>query len=75
MTTPDPAPPIPSYWESDVVLSDGGTVHLRPRRDGDHDAIVDLYSRMSDHSRYPVHSQCGLRPRFHPASTTPVSYA
>jgi acetyl coenzyme A synthetase (ADP forming)-like protein len=27
-------------------------VHLRPRRDGDQDAIVDLYARMSDHSRY-----------------------
>src|SRR4051794_13376830 len=52
MTVPEPAPGIPSYWESDVVLVDGGTVHLRPRRDGDHDAIVDLYSRMSDHSRY-----------------------
>jgi len=63
VTTPEPAPRIPSYWESDVVLSDGGTVHLRPRRDGDHDAIVDLYSRMSDHSRYlrfagPTSSDC-----------------
>ncbi|MFM8305260.1 MAG: GNAT family N-acetyltransferase [Actinomycetota bacterium] len=49
----DPGPiALPSYWESDVVLADGGTVHLRPRRTGDHDAIVDLYSRMSDQSRY-----------------------
>lgn len=45
-------PVIPSYWESDVVLADGGTVHLRPRRPDDHEAIVDLYRRMSDHSRY-----------------------
>ncbi len=50
--SPDASPRIPGYWAADVVLSDGGTVHLRPRRDDDHDAIVDLYAHMSDHSRY-----------------------
>lgn len=45
-------PAIPAYWEADVVLADGGTVHLRPRRDDDHRAIIDLYAHMSDHSRY-----------------------
>ena len=48
----DEAVAIPRYWASDVVLADGGTVHLRPRRAADLDAIVDLYSRMSEHSRY-----------------------
>ena len=44
--------PIPEWWSNDVVLADGGTVHLRPRRDGDRDAIVEFYERMSEHSRY-----------------------
>lgn len=51
---PVPSPPeIPGYWEADVVLADGGTVHMRPRHDDDHDAIVrrvhfhhDLYHRI-----------------------------
>ncbi|MBM3693302.1 MAG: GNAT family N-acetyltransferase [Actinobacteria bacterium] len=45
-------PEIPAYWTADVVLTDGGTVHLRPRRPGDRDALVDLYARMSEQSRY-----------------------
>jgi acetyl coenzyme A synthetase (ADP forming)-like protein len=39
-------------WESDVVLADGGTVHLRPRQSRDTERITDLYTRMSDNSRY-----------------------
>ena len=39
-------------WASDVVLADGGTVHLRPRRPQDGEAIADLYARMSADSRY-----------------------
>ena len=46
------AEPIPGWWSHDVVLADGGTVHLRPRRDDDRDAIVEFYARMSEHSRY-----------------------
>jgi acetyl coenzyme A synthetase (ADP forming)-like protein len=45
-------PEIPAYWTADVVLADGGTVHLRPRRSEDRDALVDLYARMSEQSRY-----------------------
>lgn len=45
-------PEIPAYWTADVVLTDGGTVHLRPRRPDDRDALVDLYARMSEQSRY-----------------------
>ena len=40
------------WWETDVVLSDGGTVHLRPRRPEDAPRIKDLYQRMSAASRY-----------------------
>src|SRR5262249_40792017 len=40
------------WWETDVVLADGGTVHLRPRRPEDSGRIADLYGRMSDASRY-----------------------
>ena len=33
----------PKHWESDVVLADGGTVHLRPVRPDDGDKLQDLY--------------------------------
>jgi acetyl coenzyme A synthetase (ADP forming)-like protein len=49
--TDDPRP-YPSEWESDVVLLDGGTVHLRPARPTDADRLLDLYSRLSDESLY-----------------------
>jgi len=39
--------PYPTQWESDVVLSDGGTVHMRPIRAEDADALLGLYERMS----------------------------
>jgi acetyl coenzyme A synthetase (ADP forming)-like protein len=42
----------PARWESDVVLSDGGTVHLRPIRNEDADALLGLYSRLSSESLY-----------------------
>ncbi len=41
-----------SRWECDVVLSDGGTVHLRPIRPADADALLGLYSRLSEESLY-----------------------
>ena len=41
-----------SRWECDVVLSDGGTVHLRPIRRTDADALLGLYSRLSEESLY-----------------------
>ena len=42
----------PAEWESDVVLADGGTVHLRPIRAADDDALLGLYERLSDESIY-----------------------
>ncbi|WP_345733783.1 GNAT family N-acetyltransferase, partial [Cryptosporangium minutisporangium] len=52
-TAEDPAAkPYPEHRQADVVLSDGGTVHLRPIRPDDADAIVALHSRFSDRTRY-----------------------
>ena len=49
--TPD-EPAYPVHRQADVVLSDGGTVQLRPIRPSDADAIVALHSRFSDRTRY-----------------------
>jgi len=45
-------PDYPAVWESDVVLADGGTVHLRPIRADDDQGLLGLYSRLSDESIY-----------------------
>ncbi|SDZ07435.1 Acyl-CoA synthetase (NDP forming) [Amycolatopsis xylanica] len=42
----------PRHWEADVVLSDGGTVHLRPVIPDDADGLVALHGRLSERSRY-----------------------
>ncbi|MQA09118.1 MAG: GNAT family N-acetyltransferase [Pseudonocardiaceae bacterium] len=42
----------PRRWEADVVLSDGGTVHLRPITPDDKDAILAFHGRLSDRTRY-----------------------
>ena len=42
----------PPGWSADVVLSDGGTVHLRPIRPADADRVVALHSRFSERTRY-----------------------
>lgn len=39
-------------WEADVILSDGGTVHVRPIRSGDAPLIIALHERLSSESRY-----------------------
>ncbi|HEY2428042.1 MAG TPA: GNAT family N-acetyltransferase, partial [Acidimicrobiales bacterium] len=39
-------------WEGDVVLADGGTVHIRPIRPDDGPRIVALHERLSRESRY-----------------------
>ena len=39
-------------WESDVVLADGGTVHVRPIRPDDADALVAFHGRLSPESIY-----------------------
>jgi acyl-CoA synthetase (NDP forming)/RimJ/RimL family protein N-acetyltransferase len=48
---PDPYD-YPKHWEADVLLSDGGTVHLRPITPDDAQLIVGLHSRLSDRTRY-----------------------
>lgn len=42
----------PTWWEADVVLSDGGTVHLRPIVPTDADALLAFHGRMSERTRY-----------------------
>ncbi|WAL67443.1 GNAT family N-acetyltransferase [Amycolatopsis cynarae] len=42
----------PRSWEADVVLSDGGTVHLRPIVPSDADGLVAFHGRLSERTRY-----------------------
>lgn len=42
----------PDHWEADVVLSDGGTAHLRPIRPGDAELLRVFHSRLSPESIY-----------------------
>ncbi|MBN6041574.1 bifunctional GNAT family N-acetyltransferase/acetate--CoA ligase family protein [Amycolatopsis sp. 195334CR] len=42
----------PRHWEADVLLSDGGTVHLRPVVPDDADGLVALHGRLSERTRY-----------------------
>ncbi|MHB1855279.1 MAG: bifunctional acetate--CoA ligase family protein/GNAT family N-acetyltransferase, partial [Acidimicrobiales bacterium] len=42
----------PDQWESDVVLSDGSTLHLRPIRPQDADRLIELHSRLSPTTIY-----------------------
>lgn len=44
--------PPPDHWQADVVLADGGTAHLRPLGPDDRAAVVDLWSRISESSKY-----------------------
>ena len=39
-------------WEADVVLADGGTVHVRPIRADDGPRVTALHDRLSNESRY-----------------------
>lgn len=39
-------------WEADVVLADGGTVHLRPIRPADGEALVAFHERLSSETQY-----------------------
>ncbi len=49
---PAALPAAPEHWEADVVLSDGGPVHLRPVRPTDGPAIAAMHARASDRTRY-----------------------
>ncbi|MBB6396555.1 acyl-CoA synthetase (NDP forming)/RimJ/RimL family protein N-acetyltransferase [Actinomadura coerulea] len=42
----------PDQWEADVVLSDGGTAHLRPIRPEDADLLRAFHARLSPESIY-----------------------
>ncbi|WP_030167053.1 GNAT family N-acetyltransferase [Spirillospora albida] len=42
----------PDQWEADVVLSDGGTAHLRPIRPEDADLLRVFYARLSPETIY-----------------------
>ncbi|GAA4219941.1 acyl-CoA synthetase (NDP forming)/RimJ/RimL family protein N-acetyltransferase [Streptosporangium album] len=42
----------PAHWEAYVVLSDGGTAHVRPIRSADADRLRSFYSRLSEESIY-----------------------
>ncbi|MGY1662743.1 GNAT family N-acetyltransferase [Geodermatophilus sp. SYSU D00705] len=42
----------PAHWEADIIAADGGTLHLRPIRPDDGDALVGLMERSSDQTRY-----------------------
>jgi acyl-CoA synthetase (NDP forming)/GNAT superfamily N-acetyltransferase len=49
---PDEPVGYPSRWESDVILRDGSTVHVRPIRPTDGPAIQALHSRLSAETIY-----------------------
>src|SRR4051812_44810259 len=42
----------PRHWEADAVLSDGGTVRIRPISPGDADALQAMHSRLSPETIY-----------------------
>jgi acetyl coenzyme A synthetase (ADP forming)-like protein len=44
--------PYPTEWESDVVLTDGDLVHVRPLGADDEHRMLGLYNRLSDESIY-----------------------
>ena len=47
------APPgYPPQFEADVVLTDGGTVLIRPIRPDDRDALARFHERLSPESVY-----------------------
>jgi acyl-CoA synthetase (NDP forming)/RimJ/RimL family protein N-acetyltransferase len=50
--TRETEPVAPAHWEADVVVADGGTVHLRPIRPSDAEAIVAFHGGLSQRTRY-----------------------
>jgi acyl-CoA synthetase (NDP forming)/GNAT superfamily N-acetyltransferase len=47
-----PAAPYPAHWEADVVLTDGGTAHVRPIVPQDAPLLVSFHSRLSERTIY-----------------------
>ncbi|MFB9902586.1 bifunctional acetate--CoA ligase family protein/GNAT family N-acetyltransferase [Allokutzneria oryzae] len=52
VTAPTDPYDYPRHWEADVVLSDGGTVHLRPIVPDDAEKLLAFHGRMSERTRY-----------------------
>ncbi len=48
----NPSARYPAHWESDVVLADGGTVHLRPITPDDAERLRAMHSRLSADTVY-----------------------
>ncbi len=46
------APSYPPHWELDVVLTDGGTVHVRPLLPTDREAYLRFFHGLSAETRY-----------------------
>lgn len=46
------ARPYPPSWRADVVVADGGTVHLRPIEPSDAGALIAFHASLSDRTRY-----------------------
>lgn len=44
--------PYPNHWEADVVLTDGGTAHIRPITAADGDLLQEFHSRLSPETIY-----------------------
>ena len=44
--------PFPAHWEFDVVLADGGTVHVRPILPSDRATYLAFFDRLSPETRY-----------------------
>lgn len=42
----------PRHWESDVLLRDGKTAHIRPIQPEDAELLVQFYDRVSERSKY-----------------------
>ncbi len=51
-TDDEPEPQAPAHWEADVIVADGGMVHLRPIRRADADALVAFHAGLSQRTRY-----------------------
>ncbi len=52
MDVPGAATAFPPHWEADVVIADGGTVHIRPIEPADAEALVAFHSRLSTRTRF-----------------------
>lgn len=47
-----PVAPYPAHWEADVVLTDGGTAHVRPILPQDAPLLEEFHTRLSERTIY-----------------------